>query len=94
MLTIPRATRVTLCSLFQAPITGTYIFIVTMTSLADKQPSLELIKDGRHLAHALASSNDPSECETATMATIVSMTAGERVWVQNYYTNGSLDGYD
>ena len=27
------------------------------------------------------------------MATVVSMTAGERVWVKNSMTNGSLDGH-
>ena len=52
------------------------------------------MKDGQHLAHALASSRDPSEHETVTMATVVSMTAGERVWVQNFLANGGLDGYD
>ena len=52
------------------------------------------MKDGNYIARVLAHSNDPTEYETVTMATVVSMAAGERVWIQNVNFQASYGGLD
>ncbi|XP_045198903.2 complement C1q-like protein 4 [Mercenaria mercenaria] len=84
---------------FVAPVFGTYAFFVTATNTPGHSTSLALMKNGQWQSVTLAHGTEatPTQWETSTMCTMLLLTSGDEVWVQNeakFSTTEDLDGYN
>ncbi|XP_053387535.1 complement C1q-like protein 4 [Mercenaria mercenaria] len=82
---------------FTAPIRGVYAFFVMITDIPGHSASIQLLKNGQWIGHALAngSSQDGNLYVTSTLPVVVQLQKGDEVWVQNegsFSTVEELDG--
>ncbi|PVD34341.1 hypothetical protein C0Q70_05612 [Pomacea canaliculata] len=65
------------CGVFTAPVCGTYVFLVTTSSLQGLV-RLDLVLEGTRIAHSFALADSRTTCHA-----VVSLTAGQRVWLMS-----------
>jgi hypothetical protein len=81
---------------FTAQIRGVYVFFVAITNVPGYSSSVNLLKNGGWIGHALAhgGSQNNSLYVTSTIAVTVELQQGDEVWVQNEYAYTPVEELD